>query len=222
MQPRRRPLVRRLGWLGLGAALAIAMVIAFLVGPLRQRLQPQGLASLQARLSPDGRLLGHFAYPEASEADLVSLEGGLKLRPAAADALERMLAAARADGIDLRVLSAFRSVAEQERLFFAIKAERNQTARERARVSAPPGHSEHGTGFAVDLGDGRQPGSDLNPSFEQSAAYRWLAANAARFQYTLSFPRGNPQGVAFEPWHWRFEGSTEALRLFERSQRLSR
>lgn len=222
MRPVRRPLARRLGWLGLGALLAIAAVVAVTQGPLRQRLQPQGRAALQARLSPDGRLLGHFAYPEAPAAELTSLADGLQLRPAAAEALKQLLEAARSDGVDLRVLSAFRSVAEQERLFFAVKAERNQTARERARVSAPPGHSEHGTGFAVDLGDGRQPHTDLAAAFEQTEAYRWLSAHAARFQYTLSFPRGNAQGVAFEPWHWRYEGSTEALRLFERAQRLTR
>ncbi|MGB1131066.1 MAG: D-alanyl-D-alanine carboxypeptidase family protein, partial [Haloferula sp.] len=52
-------------------------------------------------------------------------------------------------------LSGFRSLALQESIFFDVASERNQTAEERAQVSAPPGYSEHSTGYAVDLGDGR-------------------------------------------------------------------
>jgi D-alanyl-D-alanine carboxypeptidase len=47
-----------------------------------------------------------------------------------------------------------------------------------------------------------------------------LKRNAARYQFVLSFPENNPQAVNFEPWHWRFEGNTESLRLFEPAQRL--
>ena len=115
-----------------------------------------------------------------------------------------------------------RSIALQKQLFFDVMAERNQNSRARARVSAPPGFSEHSTGYAVDLGDGNVPAANLAPSFDQTAAYRWLAANAARFHFQLSFPRGNAQGVSYEPWHWRYEGSTDALRLFEPAQRLAR
>jgi D-alanyl-D-alanine carboxypeptidase len=110
----------------------------------------------------------------------------------------------------------------QKHLFFDVKSARNQTASERARVSAPPGFSEHATGFAIDLGDGSQPGANLSQSFEQTAAFSWLKANGARYQFALSFPYGNSQGVSYEPWHWRYEGSTQALQVFEPAQRLSR
>jgi D-alanyl-D-alanine carboxypeptidase len=89
-------------------------------------------------------------------------------------------------------------------------------------VSAPPGFSEHSTGYAVDLGDGSEPATNLAPSFDQTAAFAWLQAHGARYHFTLSFPRDNPQGVSYEPWHWRFEGSAEALKVFEPAQRLSR
>ena len=45
--------------------------------------------------------------------------------------------------------------------------------------------------------------------------------NANRYHFTLSFPAGNAQGVSYEPWHWRFEGSAEALKLFEPAHRLT-
>jgi D-alanyl-D-alanine carboxypeptidase len=120
------------------------------------------------------------------------------------------------------LLSAFRSKDVQQQLFFAVKAQRNQTSLDRAKVSAPPGFSEHSTGYAVDLGDSRLPQTNLSYDFMQTKAYRWLVNNAARYQFVLSFPQGNPQGVSFEPWHWRYEGSTDALRVFEPAQRLSR
>jgi D-alanyl-D-alanine carboxypeptidase len=133
-----------------------------------------------------------------------------------------MRAAAAGDGVDLVVLSGYRSIALQKHLFFDVKSARNQTASERARVSAPPGFSEHATGFAIDLGDGSQPAANLSQSFEQTLAFAWLKANAARYQFVLSFPQGNSQGVSYEPWHWRYEGNTEALKVFEPAQRLSR
>jgi len=223
----RPPARRRSGLGGLGLLLVASgvvavVVVALLRGPLAPWLLPPPVAGLQARLTPDGRLLGHYAYPEAPASDLIAIGSGLQLRREAAVELESMRRAAAGDGIDLVVLSAFRSVSLQRRLFFDVMSERNQTSRERARVSAPPGFSEHSTGYAVDLGDGRQPATNLSVSFEDSRAYRWLAANAARYHFALSFPQGNAQGVSYEPWHWRYEGSTNALKLFERAQRLTR
>ena len=192
------------------------------VGPLRSLLQPPSVEGLGARVSGDGRLLGHFPYPEANGSELVAVAPGLQLRQDAAQNFLAMQRDAAAEGIALTLLSAFRSVDEQKNLFFAVKAQRNQTARDRAKVSAPPGFSEHSTGYAIDVGDLSQPHTNLSAAFTHTKAYRWLSQNAARYQYTLSFPAGNPQGVSFEPWHWRYEGSVNALRLFEPAQRLSR
>jgi D-alanyl-D-alanine carboxypeptidase len=118
------------------------------------------------------------------------------------------------------VVSAYRSIDLQKQIFFGVKSERNQSAAERARVSAPPGFSEHSTGYAVDLGDGDQPATHLSTSFETTRAFAWLKANANRYHFTLSFPEQNSQGVSYEPWHWRFEGSAEALQTFEAAQRV--
>lgn len=220
--PRRASPVRALGWLLLACGLFSGSAVLLARGPLRSVLTPPPVAGLNARLSSDGRLLGHFPYPEAAAATLVSFAPGQQLHRDAAAALRAMERAAAADGVQLVVLSAFRSIALQKQLFFDVMAERNQNSRTRAQVSAPPGFSEHSTGYAVDLGDGSRPAANLSPSFDQTPAYRWLAANAARFHFQLSFPKGNAQGVSYEPWHWRYEGSTEALRLFEPAQRLVR
>ena len=221
-QPRRPSFLGRLLRLLIVSGLVTGTVLLLMAGPLRRWLTPPPVAGLNARLSADGRLLGHFPYPEVSPVQLVAISSSLRLQRDAAAALLAMQRAAAADGVSLVVLSAFRPLSLQRQLFFDVKAERNQSARDRARVSAPPGFSEHSTGFAVDLGDGRLPGTNLSTRFDSTPSYRWLAAHAHRFHFQLSFPLGNAQGVSYEPWHWRFEGSTEALRLFEPAQRLAR
>ena len=209
-----QPILLAMLMLGLAGA-------ALLLRPLRPWL-PGPVAGLRDRPGADGRLLGHFPYPEAPASALVAIAPGLQLRADAAEALRAMRARAAAEGIDLEVLSAFRGIAQQRQLFFDVGAERNQSASTRAQVSAPPGYSEHSTGYAVDLGDGREPTTNLSPRFETTRAYAWLVANAARFHYQLSFPQDNRQGVSFEPWHWRYEGSTEALRTFAAAHRFGR
>ena len=186
-------------------------------------MPPAGLVEgIDAKPDRFGRLLGHFPYPEASSDQLVELIPGFQMQPDAAAAYKRMSRAAAADGVDLIVLSTFRSIELQREIFFDIKAERNQTALERAKVSAPPGYSEHSTGFAIDVGDANRPRSDFEESFEDTPSFQWLKRNAHRFHFTMSFPRGNAQGVSYEPWHWRYEGSADALKQFEASQRFQR
>ena len=204
-----------------GALVVVASALYALRAPILERLAPVPVAGLSARLSSDGRLLGHFPYPEANDAELISIGPGVALNAQAADALRQMRRAADAEGVDLRVLSAFRSIALQKQIFFDVKSERNQSARERARVSAPPGFSEHSTGYAVDFGDGRRPETHLSQSFDSTESYAWLKRNANRFHFVLSFPEENWQGVSYEPWHWRFEGSADALKTFDAAGRFS-
>ena len=218
---RRTPL-----WLAfLRGVLFLGLALATLIFLRQSRwvpwLGPAPVAGLRERPTADGRLLGHLPYPEAPPGVLVALGAGLQLRPEAAAAIRAMQQAAAAEGVDLQVLSGYRSIDLQRSLFFDVKAERNQDAHTRAKVSAPPGYSEHSTGYAVDLGDGGQPSTNLNQNFENTPAYQWLSRHAGRYHLTLSFPKGNQQGVSYEPWHWRYEGSSDALRLFEPAMRLA-
>lgn len=169
--------------------------------------------------TPD-TLLGHFPYSEApqSELEAITPDGAMKLRTSAATAYQEMVAAAAAEGVTLVPISAFRSTNEQQQVFFDVKAERNQSAEQRADVSAPPGYSEHHTGYAIDLGDGTVPATNLSPDFDQTPAFQWLQANAARFNFEMSFPQGNKQGVTYEPWHWRFVGDKQSLEMFYKAR----
>jgi zinc D-Ala-D-Ala carboxypeptidase len=161
-------------------------------------------------------LLGHLPYDVAPPSALVSVTSGsdLKMRPVAAQKFQEMQAAAQADGVSLIMISAFRDLKTQEQLFFAVKEQRSQDATKRAEVSAPPGYSEHHTGYAVDLGDGNAPGTNLETDFAQTAAFRWLKQNALKYSFEMSFPLDNKQGVSYEPWHWRFVGDRDSLETF--------
>jgi D-alanyl-D-alanine carboxypeptidase len=167
-------------------------------------------------------LLGHFAYSEAPPKELqpIVADGGIQLRKAAAKQFQAMVAAARATGVVLVPISGFRSGSTQDHLFFDIKAQRGQVATKRATISAPPGYSEHHTGYAVDIGDGAAPATNLNTTFEKTRAFKWLSANAARFSFEMSFPKDNPQGVSYEPWHWRFVGDRHSLETFYKAKNL--
>ncbi len=121
------------------------------------------------------------------------------LAPRAARAFARMRDAAAANGVELELVSAFRS-ADYQLGILKRKLERGQTIAEILRVSAAPGYSEHHSGRALDL---TTPGfAALEEEFERSPAFAWLGAHARAFGFTLSYPRGNPHAIAYEPWHW--------------------
>ena len=173
---------------------------------------------LNTEKNQDGRILGHLPYKEISEEKLVLIEPNIEVHIDMRDSLLNMREEARKDGIYLVFLSGYRSINLQNDIFYSLKSIRNQEAVERARVSAPPGYSEHSTGFAIDIGDATQRETDFETEFENTNAFKWLVKNAAKFHFKLSFNKNNKY-IDYEPWHWRFEGSIEALKVFESSNR---
>lgn len=215
------------GILALGAiALGIGMSIPAPKSQTTVSSSPE--VSAGSRTQPDAgdadTVLGHFSFKEAIASDLQPITRGsqIKLRAAAAKEFQAMSAAALKDGVILVVISGFRSIADQQHVFFDVKAQRGQVTPKRAEVSAPPGYSEHHTGYALDIGDGKTPATNLNPNFENTAAFKWLEKNAAYYSFELSFPKDNAQGVNYEPWHWRFVGDRDSLETFYRAKKLIR
>jgi D-alanyl-D-alanine carboxypeptidase len=132
----------------------------------------------------------------------------------AAQSLMKMIYAARSDGVWLVPVSGFRSLASQS-LLFNSQIQRRGSIEEASKVSAPPGYSEHHTGFAIDLTDGGEPLSeDITLNFEKSRAFKWLQNRAREFDFEMSFKINNQQGIMYEPWHWRYFGSPEARSIF--------
>lgn len=125
------------------------------------------------------------------------------LQVAAARAWQRLRDAATRDQVTLQLVSAFRHTAYQTRLVQR-KMARGLSLEEILTVNAAPGYSEHHSGRAIDL---TTPGcAPAEVEFEATPAYHWLQRNAARYGFRLSYPRGNPHGVSYEPWHWYHAG----------------
>lgn len=123
----------------------------------------------------------------------------IRLAPRAAAAWRRMRDAAAQDGIELLPLSGFRSVARQAAIIRQRLAE-GQTLTGILKLVAAPGCSEHHTGRALDLGS---PGNaKLDVYFAKTREFCWLCRHAPSFGFSLSYPRQNPHGIAYEPWHW--------------------
>ena len=169
----------------------------------------------------DGKILGHFPYKEVEKELLIEVEPNILVHREMYRSLLEMRSDAYKEGVYLVFLSGFRSIKLQNEIFYSIKSLRNQSAFERARVSAPPGFSEHSTGFAIDIGDALKRESDFEVEFENTKAFKWLKQNAAKYHFKMSFDK-NHKNVDYEPWHWRYEGSIEALKIFEASNRSSK
>jgi len=135
--------------------------------------------NFQAQINHDHRILGHLPYAEISKEKLVLIEPNIEVHMDMSDSLLKMREEAKKDGIYLVFLSGYRSINLQNDIFYSLKSIRNQEAAERARVSAPPGYSEHSTGFAIDIGDATQRETDFETDFENTDAFRWLKKNAA-------------------------------------------
>lgn len=126
--------------------------------------------------------------------------------------LMRMFTAAAGDGINLQVISGYRSFGEQAAVKTGYKMSYGSGAN---KFSADQGYSEHQLGTTVDLVTSENKGSFTG--FDKTKAYAWLVSNAHRFGFALSYPKGNFYYI-YEPWHWRFVGTTLASKLHDSNQ----
>lgn len=171
---------------------------------------------------------GHLPYAEAKSDQLITIasygsgenQRFEQMDQEAGAALLKMIFTAREEGVWIVPVSAYRDLHRQEGLFQR-QIERQGSPEAAAKVSAPPGHSEHHTGYAVDLTDGSlASGYDITLEFETTQAFVWLEQRAKDFGFQMSFPENNQQGVIYEPWHWRYVGSPRAQTIFAEAMRL--
>ncbi|GGD38354.1 M15 family metallopeptidase [Pseudoxanthomonas indica] len=127
----------------------------------------------------------------------------LWLEVSAARAWLAMRAAAARDGVVLESISGYRSHDYQLGIFER-KLARGQTVEQILTVNAAPGYSEHHGGCALDIGTPGEPPAE--ETFEGTAAFAWLSEHAGAAGFVMSYPRGNPHGIVYEPWHWRYAG----------------
>ena len=182
---------------------------------------PEKLAAISSETK-----YGHFSYSEANLSETMIIASYAqqqeqrfeRMSEEAAVALMKMIYAARDDGVWLVPVSGFRDISKQK-LLFESQIQRRGSIEAASKVSAPPGYSEHHTGYAIDLTDGSiLPSKDITYEFEQSPSFRWLKKHAQDFNFEISFLPNNSQGVMYEPWHWRYIGSPKAKMIFAQAK----
>lgn len=130
----------------------------------------------------------------------------MQLRKVTADAMTKMFADAKSQGIDLMLASGYRSYDYQVNLYNGyVKSEGQATA---DTQSARPGYSEHQTGLAADV----EPVSrncEVDPCFGNTPEGKWLATNAYQYGFIIRYTPGNQTVTGYEPepWHIRYVGT---------------
>jgi D-alanyl-D-alanine carboxypeptidase len=232
-------MINRLSTQALAAALVSVAAMPMAAG---QTASP--VATPHMKPPADGKP-HHLAYEAATDAELELFKPGptlgnvtmkkCRLQAAVIEPLRQLLQAAQRatqkDEWQLVTLSCFRSINYQAAVFCNHDGVTGKDADDgkdcvdpavRSRMSAPPGFSEHATGFALDFTVRGKPGENIDcgrggsPCAKEmeTAAGKWLMKNAACYGFELSFPgdrtdesgKTSEQSVAYEPWHWRWAG----------------
>ncbi len=144
--------------------------------------------------------------------NLVDVGEGYQFDATGAVALKAMMSDAAAQGINLYIVSAYRSIEHQtnnynNRVQQYINEGKTQAEAEELteRFIAPPDASEHSLGLAVDF-------NSLYQSFEETTEFDWLVENCAKYGFILRYPKEKTAitGYSYEPWHYRFVGTNHA------------
>jgi D-alanyl-D-alanine carboxypeptidase len=138
----------------------------------------------------------------------------MQFSKSATPALEKMFAAAAAEGVVMVLGSGYRSEALQRQFYNSYVAQDGQAAAD--RYSARPGTSEHQTGLVFDATSVSEK-CHLEICFEETPEGRWLTLHAYEYGFIVRYPNGKEDvtGYQYEPWHLRFVGkelSTEMRR----------
>jgi len=153
----------------------------------------------------------HYPYIKwkPSKEDLVKLEElaikdreDITIHKDIKESIKALFEKAKKDGINLAVLSAYRdedTLKDEKRTC----ADLDETS---IKSIAPYSHSEHITGFALDIVGRDETATHSLDASVSSKAWDWLGKNLKDSDFELSFPKDNKQGVNYEPWHIRYIG----------------
>lgn len=132
----------------------------------------------------------------------------------AAQYAKDMFAAAKEDGIDLWVISSYRTYDYQKQNFDRSVQQRmdngmsyDDAYADAAKEVAMPGESEHNAGLAMDIMSAEYTSMD-DAGFENTEAFAWLDKHAAEYGFILRYPKNKEAitDIIYEPWHYRFVG----------------
>lgn len=150
------------------------------------------------------------------------VQNGYEMDKRAAPAMREMIQAAKEDGVELMLCSAYRSVEKQQQLFdrsqqayMAQGMSEEEAYAKTATETAIPGTSEHQTGLAADIVTPTYQMLDVG--FADTPAGQWLSEHAAEYGFVLRYPQDKQEvtGIIYESWHYRFVGKTHAKLMKE-------
>lgn len=152
--------------------------------------------------------------PEGFEVELVQVPGAW-LDPICQDALEQMLDDCRAAGFNPRIVSSYRSIADQRVNLQNMVNSMGGDYAAATKIVAVPGTSEHHLGLAFDIVDAAYP--KLNHQQAQMPTQKWLMENSWKYGFIMRYPEGTTDitGIIYEPWHYRYVGKELAAELYE-------
>ena len=162
------------------------------------------------------------AMPKDYDITLEKLSNGHSVDQRCYDALQDMLSACRAAGLQPIICSSYRTWDKQESLY-QNKVNRlvNQGLSqadalvEAGKVVAVPGTSEHQLGLAVDIVDVNN--QNLDESQEKTQVQKWLMEHSYEYGFILRYPNEKSEitGIIYEPWHYRYVGEEAAKAIFD-------
>jgi D-alanyl-D-alanine carboxypeptidase len=154
-----------------------------------------------------------YAPGDLVDSGAAGLNGGYLLRSLVIADLGAMAADARANGTPIKLVSGYRSYAQQQATFdYWVSVGGYKQA---LRTSARAGHSEHQLGTVIDVtSEGGSAPWDY-ADWATTPAGAWMAANAWRYGFVMSYPRGayDASCYDYEPWHYRYVGRDLAARI---------
>lgn len=139
----------------------------------------------------------------------------MQVTASTAKALEDMFTAAKNDGVNLMLASAYRSYNTQNALYNRYVKEDGQAATD--AQSARPGYSEHQTGLAADIEPANRK-CEIEACFADTPEGKWLAEHAYEYGFVIRYPKGKQDvtGYTYEPWHVRFVGKMLSIEMHNR------
>lgn len=209
------------------AGLTFAEVVERLCGLIPENMVggERGTADLTAETGKENRgknlVLVNAAHALEEEPDAGELEAVHKENPAvflkreAAEQLKCLLDAVDREG-EIVLVSGYRSREEQEKIFADSLRENGRSFTE--TYVAPPDHSEHQTGLAIDLGKRQESIDFIRPEFPRDGVFLAFREKAPEYGFVERYPAGKEQvtGIGAEPWHFRYVGCPHARIMTER------
>jgi len=128
--------------------------------------------------------------------------------------LKDMILAAQSSGIDLSIVSGYRSYSTQVSTYSYWLTKNNNDVEYVDTFSARPGHSQHQLGTVIDFSS-NEINDALGDSFANTNASKWLKENSYRYGFVISYPQGYESitGYKYESWHYRYIGKEYATQM---------